>query len=57
MQYFPPPKVNAFAEYLQQRWDEGCHNASRLYREIREKGYRGKRAMVARFVAGWAKDG
>jgi transposase len=30
--------VNHFAEYLQQRWDEGCHNAAQLYREIREKG-------------------
>jgi transposase len=55
--YRRPPKVNEFAGYLQQRWDEGCHNASRLYQEIREKGYRGKRAMVARFVAGWRKTG
>jgi transposase len=52
-----PPKVNDFAEYLQQRWNEGCHNASRLYQEIREKGYPGKRAMVARFVARWRKTG
>jgi transposase len=52
-----PPKVNEFADYLQQRWNEGCHNASRLYQEIREKGYRGKRSMVARFVAGWRKTG
>jgi transposase len=49
----PPPKVNEFGAYLQQRWNEGCHNATRLFQEIREKGYRGKRAMVARFVAGW----
>jgi transposase len=33
------PKVNEFGDYLQQRWNEGCHNASRLYQEIREKGY------------------
>ena len=52
-----PPKVNDFADYLQQRWNEGCHNASRLYQEIREKGYPGKRAMVARFVATWRKTG
>jgi transposase len=52
-----PPKVNEFADYLPQRWNEGCHNASRLYQEIREKGYQGKRAMVARFVAGWRKIG
>jgi transposase len=48
-----PPKVSEFADYLQQRWNEGCHNASRLYQEIRGKGYAGKRAMVARFVSGW----
>jgi transposase len=52
-----PPKVNQFADYLQQRWNEGCHNAARLYREIREKGYTGKRAMVARLIAGWRKTG
>jgi transposase len=51
----PPPKVNAFAEYLQQRWNDGCHNASRLYREIRAKGYGGKRGMVAGLVADWRK--
>ncbi len=52
-----PPKVNEFADYLQQRWNEGCHNASRLYREIREKGYAGKRSMVAHFVADWRRSG
>jgi transposase len=52
-----PPKVNEFADYLQQRWNEGCHNATRLYKEIRDRGYAGKRAMVARFVAGWRKTG
>jgi transposase len=52
-----PPKVSEFGAYLEQRWNEGCHNASRLYHEIREKGYPGKRAMVARFVAGWRKTG
>ena len=53
----PPPKVNDFADYLQQRWNEGCHNASRLYREIRERGYAGKRAMVAKMLAGWRTSG
>ena len=53
----PPPKVSAFADYLQQRWNEGCHNASRLYREIRERGYAGKRAMVAKMLAGWRTSG
>ncbi len=53
----PPPKVSQFADYLQQRWNEGCRNASRLYQEIRQKGYSGKHAMVRRFVSGWRKTG
>src|SRR5215831_9697856 len=52
-----PPKVSEFGVYLEQRWREGCHNASRLYSEIREKGYTGKRALVARFVSGWRITG
>src|SRR5947209_5051633 len=36
-----PPKVQALAEYLQQRWNEGCHNATKLFQEIRSRGYRG----------------
>jgi transposase len=50
-----PAKVSKFAAYLQRRWREGCHNASRLYRELRQQGYQGKRVMVARFVADWRK--
>lgn len=52
-----PAKVNAFGAYLEQRWNEGCHNATRLYGEIRRKGYTGKRSMVARFVAAWRRTG
>jgi transposase len=48
-----PTKVQRFAEYLQRRWAEGCHNATRLFEEIRAQGYRGGRGMVARHVAGW----
>jgi len=53
----PPSRVTEFTEYLQQRWTEGCHNASRLYREICQKGYNGKRSMVAKFVADWRSKG
>jgi transposase len=52
-----PTQVSEFAAYLQQRWQEGCHNTSRLYRESRQQGYPGKRVMVARFVADWRKTG
>jgi transposase len=52
-----PAKVSEFTAYLQQRWRQGCHNASRLYQELRQQGYRGKRGMVARLVAEWRKTG
>lgn len=48
-----PTKVQLFDEYLQRRWGEGCHNATRLFEEIRAQGYRGGRSMVARQVATW----
>lgn len=50
-----PPKVEQHAEYLQQRWNDGCHNATTLFRELRARGYKGGRSMVARYVSGWRK--
>jgi len=40
-------KLDAFLPYLCQRWAEGCHNGKQLWRELRERGYRGSRKMVA----------
>lgn len=45
--------VRDFHDYLQRRWKEGCHNATRLFQEIRAQGYRGCRQMVSHHVAGW----
>jgi transposase len=39
-------RLDAFLPYLCQRWSEGCHNGSQLWRELRERGYRGSRKMV-----------
>ena len=52
-----PPAVEEYADYLQQRWNQGCHNATALYREIRVRGYTGKRGMVAQFVSQWRATG
>jgi transposase len=46
-----PARVSAFQEYLKQRWNEGCHNATQLWHEIESQGYRGGRSMVARLVS------
>lgn len=39
--------------YLEQRWNEGCHNATQLLQEIRVRGYRGSRQMVSNYVSPW----
>lgn len=45
--------VREFHDYLERRWKEGCHNATRLFQEIRAQGYRGYRQMVAFHVSAW----
>ena len=45
--------VRDFHEHLQRRWNEGCHNATRLFQEIRAQGYRGCRQMVSHHVSSW----
>lgn len=42
--------LDPYVPYLQQRWLDGCTNASQLWREIRERGYPGVRKQVARWV-------
>ena len=52
-----PPRVNAFQDYLQQRWNDGCHNATQLWREIQGRGYSGSRSMVAKLVSEFRTSG
>ena len=42
--------LEPYFSYIHRRWAEGCHNASQLWREIKQKGYGGKAAMVRRYV-------
>jgi transposase len=51
----PPPhrSVDIWTEYLQQRWQAGCHNAAALTTELKAQGYRGSYDMVRRCVAAW----
>ena len=45
--------LEPYRQYLEKRWAEGCHNASRLCRELREKGYEGQRSRVKEFLQPW----
>jgi transposase len=42
--------LEPYEPYLLQRWQEGCHNRSRLFREIRDRGYRYGASNVFRFL-------
>ncbi len=50
-----PSLVVAFADYLEQRWRMGEHNAFRLWQEIRGRGFTGEVDAVRRFVQEWRK--
>lgn len=44
--------LDKYLPYLQQRWHEGEHNASQLFREIKPQGYPGGPGMVSLWAAG-----
>ncbi|MGI8688943.1 MAG: hypothetical protein ACR2M3_10220, partial [Thermomicrobiales bacterium] len=43
--------LDPYKEHLRRRWDEGCHVATRLWREIRALGYAHSYTNVSRFLA------
>ena len=42
--------VDRHREYLEQRWNEGCHNATQLWHELRARGFTGQSPIVRRWV-------
>jgi transposase len=50
-----PDPLEDHLDYLKRRWEEGCHNAMRLYREVKERGFTGLPYVVKRRVAPWRK--
>ncbi len=56
----PPPRsaykrkrsvLDPYVPYPVSRWNEGCRNGKKLYREIRERGYENSEEICARFTA------
>nr|WP_263858275.1 transposase [Waterburya agarophytonicola] len=39
--------LSPYNKYLLERWNEGCHNGTKLLQEIQEQGYQGSYATVA----------
>jgi transposase len=45
-----PGVLDPFIPYLIERWNAGCRNGTTLWKEIVERGYRGKRVTVFSFI-------
>jgi len=43
--------LDLWVPYILKRWEEGCRNGSKLYREIQEQGYSHSESNVGRLVA------
>lgn len=43
--------LNPYLSYLESRYQEGCQNAMKLWREIREKGYPGTHRQVSKWMS------
>jgi transposase len=49
-------KVDPHRGYLRERWEQGVHNAQRLFGEIQKRGYIGCYTQVKRVVRGWRRE-
>ncbi len=47
----PAGQLAPYRSYLEQRLDQGCHNAAQLWRELREQGFRGSYSAVYAWIA------
>lgn len=45
-----------FIPFLEKRWAEGERNAAGLWRELKEKGFRGSDSLVRHFLKSWRED-
>lgn len=41
-----PSKLDPHNEYLQERWEAGCHNRLQRWREIQKQGFKGSHQSV-----------
>jgi len=39
-----------FMDYMERRWEEGCHNATKIWHEIRKLGYEGARRTLGEWA-------
>lgn len=44
-------QLDPYMDYIDQRWQTGCHNATEIWREIGKLGFTGSRGLVAQWAA------
>jgi len=42
--------IDEHRSYIEQRWQQGCHNAAQLWRELRERGFDGQSRTVRDWI-------
>jgi transposase len=47
---FRSSSIEPYREFLDRRWQEGCHNASQLWREMRSQGFTGMSSIVRNWI-------
>lgn len=53
----PYPSISdPYEPYLRRRWEEGCHNATQLWREVREQGFTGSRSAFKDRLSRWRTE-
>lgn len=50
-----PSRLDAYLDYLHQRWNEGCRNPSLLWKELQQKGYPLQRKSVVEYLQRFRK--
>lgn len=50
------PVLQPFVRYLQDRWQQGCTNASQLHREIIDRGFTGSRSLTLQALRPWRSE-
>jgi transposase len=50
-------KIDGWRAFLRERWEQGVHNASRLFLEIQKRGYEGGLTQVKKVVRQWRSEG
>ena len=49
-------KLAPYLPYLRARWASGAHNGSQLFREVKERGYKGSRSLLGHVLAQWRTE-